>query len=156
MKAEVFPAFWRSGIEVMVNRFFGEAQTDGEFKRTFLKALKRWNRTKPKRFHRFIREHYILVRLQAMELAPPESQTRNVLANPPAFALLRLITEGKCWSKNTKNVDGEMSEDPKPLESPPPENRSNFYRFALWVRDKTYPDIHYVNKQWKSLTDLLK
>jgi hypothetical protein len=75
--------------------------------------------------------------------------------NPYAFALLRLITEGKCCDKMPKDDFDEPPADPAPFETPPPD-REEFATFGKWIGERVYQEIRYVRGQWKSVGGYLR
>jgi hypothetical protein len=166
LKIDIFPAYWRGGIDKMADLFFRREGGSAEFNRTMIKALYRWHQSPdPVHFEVFIHEHEILEKI-AQQPFPIQDEVRRsdkpqVLMNAHVFALARLIYEGKYKDKRVKQSDGSWPAEK--LESPAPEPRrappayiKEYDRFGAWIAANLWDQIDYVRQKWTDIEQILK
>jgi hypothetical protein len=168
LKIDIFPAYWRGGIDKMADLFFRREGGSAEFNRTMIKALHRWHYSKdPVHFDVFIHEHDILAKIAGqpfqLQRRVRESADPELLMNAHVFGLARLIYEGKYKEKRPEQPDSKGFRDkprrcaPEPRPRPVPRAYLKEYdKFGAWVAADLWDQIDYVRQKWSGIENILK
>jgi hypothetical protein len=158
LRIDIFPAYWRGGIDMMADLFFRREGASAEFNRTMLKALRRWHGSKdPVHFEVFIHSHKILAAIRTQRF-PLQDSVRNspepqLLMNAHVFALARLIYEGKYKEQATTEPDEPTGSGPRPV---PRAYLKEYDEFGAWIQTDLWKQIDYVRRKWMAIEGVLR